>query len=367
MINKKRKIIFSSFCRPIIKKGRKNGSFGYKRLNHNVFKQLRLDFSWRKKLTTPTKKEIIERARELWFQDRLKREGSEALEINPEIEELEEEGFLMLAQHELMRETDQYEEYLAKELGKNVEDVREKPKDALSFPLQTIMKEGSIVVGGRGSGKSNLAKLIVRQALTSKIGVKVIDSSLAWKSFPLPKIKVRKGRIVCKPNAIYDLSRLSVVEMREFVTMMITEDTMRAIDLTDLGVSVPLLYVLEEVQNLVFPNTLRMLKYQELSRFATQGRNFNLSYLGITQRLSSVDVNLVEISGVKFWFKLEGENNLRKARAWLDKYHVWRLRELEVGHCYQQIGSSIDFIKIPLFEAERFLKPMQFHVGESRK
>ena len=307
----------------------------------------------KERLTTATKEQILERARELWFEDRLRREGSEALEINPEVEELREEGFLLVAQQELMRNTDQYKEHLAKELGKNVEDVREKPKDVLNFPIETIMKEGSIIVGGRGCGKSNLAKLIVQQALTSKIGVKVIDSSLAWKNYPLPKIKVRKGKVLCKTNAIYDLSRLSVVEMREFVTAMITEDTMRAIDLTDLGVSVPLLYVLEEVQNLVFPNTLRMLKYQELSRFCTQGRNFNLSYIGITQRLSSVDVNLVEISGCKFWFKLEGENNLRKARAWLPKYNVWRLRELEVGHCYQQIGSDIELLKIPLFEAKR--------------
>ncbi|MDH5783676.1 MAG: hypothetical protein OEZ35_08480, partial [Candidatus Bathyarchaeota archaeon] len=295
------------------------------------------------------------------------REGSEALDINPEEEELREEGFLMLAQHELMRDTDQYEEYLAKELGKNVEDVREKPKDIISFPIKAIMKEGSIIVGGRGSGKSNLAKLIVKEALACRIQVKVLDSSLAWKSFPLPKIKVRKGRVECKPNAIYDLSRLSVVEMREFVSAMITEDTMRAIELTDLGVKAPLLYVLEEVQNLIFPNTLRMLKYQEISRFATQGRNFNLSYVGITQRLSAVDVNLVEISGCKFWFKLEGENNLRKARAWLDKYHVWRLRELKLGEAYQQIGSNIDFIKVPKFEAKRFLKPMQIHVGASKK
>ena len=302
---------------------------------------------------TPTKEQILERAKELWFQDRLRREGSEALEINPEEEELREEGFIMLAQHELMRDSDSYKEYLAKELGKNVEDVREKPKTTIKFPIETIMKEGSIIVGGRGCGKSNLAKLIVKEALACRIGVKVIDSSLAWKDYPLPKIKVKKGKVLCKHNAIYDLSRLSVVEMREFVTMMITEDTKRAIELTDLGVSAPLLYVLEEVQNLVFPNTLRMLKYQELSRFCTQGRNFNLSYLGITQRLSSVDVNLVEISGVKFWFKLEGENNLRKARAWLPKYNVWRLRELQLGHCYQQIGSDIDFIKVPLFEAKR--------------
>jgi hypothetical protein len=247
-------------------------------------------------------------------------------------------------------------EKLAGSLGYRLtKEKSEYSEDFDVFPIERIMKEGCIIVGGRGCGKSNLAKLLVQQALTCKIQVKVIDSSLAWKNYPLPKIKVRKGRIVCKPNAIYDLSRLSVIEMREFVTAMISEDTMRAIELTDLGVNAPLLYVLEEVQNLVFPNTLRMLKYQELSRFATQGRNFGLAYVGLTQRLSSIDVNLAEISGVKFWFKLEGENNLRKARAWLNKYTVWNLRNLEIGQAYLQIGAKIKLLRLPLFNTEKVL------------
>lgn len=138
--------------------------------------------------------------------------------------------------------------------------------------------------------------------------------------------------------------------MREFVKLMMSEDTKRAIEATELGLCFLLLYVLEEVQNLIFPNTLRSLKFQDVSRFATQGRNFNLSYIGITQRLGSVDASLVEISSVNFWFKLKGENNLRKARSWLDKYHVWRLRDLEIGTCYQQSGSNVKLVKVPLFE-----------------
>jgi hypothetical protein len=112
---------------------------------------------------------------------------------------------------------------------------------------------------------------------------------------------------------------------------------------TYLGLSFPLLYVLEECQNLALPNTLRTLKYKTISRFCTQGRNFGLSYIGLCQRLSSVDTSLVEISGVKYWFRQSGENDLRKARSWLDKDHVWRLKDLEVGVCFQQIGSDIEF------------------------
>jgi hypothetical protein len=66
--------------------------------------------------------------------------------------------------------------------------------------------------------------------------VKVLDASLVWKEFPLPRIRVApKVSIVCKPNAVYDLSRLSVLEMREFVQAMISKDLQQAIYLTDMG------------------------------------------------------------------------------------------------------------------------------------
>jgi hypothetical protein len=42
-----------------------------------------------------------------------------------------------------------------------------------------------------------------------------------------------------------------------------------------------------------------------------------LAYIALTQRLVSVDSNLVEISGLKYFGKLEGDNNRRKGKAWL--------------------------------------------------
>ncbi len=95
---------------------------------------------------------------------------------------------------------------------------------------------------------------------------------------------------------------------------------------------------------------------QEISRFISQGRNFGLSYVGVTQRLSATDTSLVEISGLKkYWFRQSGENDLRKARNWIDKEHVWKLRDLEVGSCYLQHGSEIELIKVLLFEREKVI------------
>ena len=58
---------------------------------------------WRvRKITTPRKNEIIEKATELWRQDRI-RANDPSFDIIPELCELEEEGYISAAQSELMR------------------------------------------------------------------------------------------------------------------------------------------------------------------------------------------------------------------------------------------------------------------------
>jgi len=299
-------------------------------------------------MATPNKSEIEEKARELWHSDRF-RGGDPSFEVSPELDELREEGYLSLAQSYLMRdraksEIEEYEGY---------NDLA----DLDDYPIKEIMREGGFVIGGRGSGKTNLLKLLAYEALRIGVKVKVVDSALNWRDFPLPTIKVRrKSTIVVKLNRVYDVSRLAVLEIRNFVSEMMKRDFEEAVALKDAKLEpIPLLYILEEIQNVIPSNTLRTLKFLEVSRFVTQGRNFGLSYLASVQRLSTTDTTLVEISGVKFWLKLEGENNLRKARSWLPKFVVWRLRDLEVGSAYLQIGSKVKLLRLPLFETKKVI------------
>lgn len=108
---------------------------------------------------------------------------------------------------------------------------------------------------------------------------------------------------------------------------------------------------------------MRSYTFQEISRFVTQGRNFGLSYIALTQRLVSVDSNLVEISGLKYFGKLEGNNNRRKAKAWLPKENLDKARDLKTGEFFRQYGSKITSGKVPLFQSPT--RPQLF--GESHK
>lgn len=281
---------------------------------------------------------------------------------NPEDYELRESGYWNLSRDSLMRSEDsEYKIHIEKEardlgLLKHRKELFETEYDGdlEDFPVKAILREGCFLTGNRGCGKSNALMVLVERMLRRKIEVKVFDGCLAWKYYPLPHIRVTSvEQAFQKWNVVYDLSRLSVLEAREVVTKMMTRDMQAAIALTDAGMKPKCVYILEEAQNLIPTNSLRAQKYMEISRFITQGRNFGLSYVCSTQRLSTVDINLIEISGVRYWFKLEGARNLSKARWWLDKYVVWRLRDLEVGQCYVQVGSKAKLLKVPMFQREQ--------------
>lgn len=146
---------------------------------------------------------------------------------------------------------------------------------------------------------------------------------------------------------------------------MMQNDFQEAVILDEQGVQVKACYVLEECQNLIPNSALRSYSFQEISRFVTQGRNFGLSYIALTQRLASVDSNLVEISGLKYFGKTEGDNNRRKAKAWLSKQYLDKARDLETGEFLHQYGSKISFEKVPLFQS--LSKPQPYIKPKPRK
>lgn len=219
----------------------------------------------------------------------------------------------------------------------------------------TILREGAFVSGGRGSGKSNLAYWLAERLITNGVAVKVIDSSLAFKqnsSVPFyQKIKYKYQSVGDLTNCIYDFSRLSCSTMRAFVGCLLEDALNVAIEATDNGQQKPQVWIFDECQNLIPSGALRSTKdtEQSISRFITQGRNFSCGYIALSQRLASCDVNLVEISGLKYFGKCEGENNLRKIKAWLPKDTVKRLRDLSVGQFYRQHGSVVELVTTKKF------------------
>jgi len=244
--------------------------------------------------------------------------------------------------------------------------------------VETILDECCFISGGRKSGKTNLGIILVDQLLKNGVQVKIIDSSRQWlKRASVPQyVTVTNGgtsnygsfTIWDLPNVwncIYDCSRLTTAQLRDFVSGMMQNDFQEAVILDEKGIKVRACYVLEECQNLIPNSALRSYSFQEISRFVTQGRNFGLSYIALTQRLASVDSNLVEISGLKFFGKTEGDNNRRKVKAWLSKDYLNRAKDVKTGEFFQQYGSKITLKKVPLFQTRK--KPELYVKSEKPK
>jgi hypothetical protein len=140
-------------------------------------------------MVTPTKDEIVEEATRLYMEKNWKVSSN-----TPELCELKEGGFYNQARNDLMRseghEALSYLEELAAEAGYDLvknKKATEYANDLETYPTMDIMKEGGFCVAGRGSGKSNLMKLLAIEALRSKIEMKVIDGTY------LEKLSATKG------------------------------------------------------------------------------------------------------------------------------------------------------------------------------
>ena len=300
-------------------------------------------------MTTPKQSEIEKRARELWFQDRLRREGSQALTINPEVEELREEGFLMLAQHELMRDTDQYEEYLAKEIGQNIEDLREKPK-RFDFDLNEALLSGCFIAGGKQCGKTNLAKNLADLFMKHGHIVKAFDLSQQWLDSSIPySIEVNQPylEIPLYRSVVFDLSRLYASQIKTFITQILAKEF-------SLQVAMPkherkwVVYFFEECQVLIPSGKLRSKESQEVLRLLTSGANYNLSYVAITQRPSTVDTTVMELTFQKYFARLDGENDKRKIKTYIESY-ADMLDSLKLGEFIYDKGNETKKVATELF------------------
>ena len=118
---------------------------------------------------TPTKEQIEARARELWRSEQVSNGCIEALEINPELDELKESGYYWLAQNELMRNTDNYRLFLEQETNETQQKYIQ-----LKTLIEEIIKYGDLLaIANKGYGKThalmNLARTFMQTPNTKVI------------------------------------------------------------------------------------------------------------------------------------------------------------------------------------------------------
>lgn len=253
----------------------------------------------------------------------------------------------------------------------------------IPFDISLALKRGVFVSGGKGSGKTNLMKIIVDYLMTQtvpsnrivtkgdsrKVVVKVIDPSQAWYGSSLPYYQVvtyekfvnREIDIPLHVSMLYDTSRLIPADQKLFIGNLLgaTFDY-----IVDNPIPIWIYFILEESQ-MIFPSgSLRALWAQEGLRALTVGRNYDETIGSLTQFPATVSTNLIKAVGLSYFGVAWEENDIRK----LQRFVKWRrprcdavFPKLDVGEfIFLHIGKGAKAFRIKTPEFKPKTKPKEW-------
>lgn len=309
---------------------------------------------------TPTKEQILERARQLWLNDQIRNGCTQLAELNPEVEELREGGYLIAAQQELMRSTDAYAEYLEKEYaeakGKAKVEFESLKLQPFTVDIAESLRSGIFVSGTSQCGKTTLGFHIAKRLMENGIVVWVIDPSQAWHKFqgfkrivhvyPLrQKQKVQWG----DEATLFDVSRLNPSEQQRFIEAFSANVMYVAINR---NLRPNIVVVFEEAHTAFYNGAMRAKRSRETVRLLTQGGNFNIRFIAITQFPAMCDKLLVKLAQQRYLGKTSEPNDLGYLAGIIGK-HIKELPHLERGRFVYSYSGKVSMIQVRPYEKKQ--------------
>lgn len=290
-------------------------------------------------MTTPNRSMIYAKALELWRNDRLR--NGQPFETTPEDYELREEGYFITAQQILMfgdnqpkAYTDQFsnlEKQSEQQSEQPLEQPLETPFEVKPFTVDTkeLMATGVFCTGTRQSGKSNTAKHIVRQLINEGKVVFIIDPTQVWQK----DFSELSHLIISEPHGqteitwdlkstVFDTSQLTPKSQQRF-TELFCAAVFNHATVTPKPLRPQIVCVYEEAHTAMENNKLNGNTYQNTKRFLTQGANFGLSFIAITQFPALVDKLPLKSAQQRYFGKTSEPNDLKYLKAYLGKHVTW--------------------------------------------
>lgn len=244
--------------------------------------------------------------------------------------------------------------------------------------LREIVKTGLCVLGGRGVGKSNLVKVLIREIikLYPAIQPKIFDTCCNWK-WEFEKILyqyITNGtRYVYsgKNPILFDMDFISADKAMDFVGKVTLNDYIQQRKKKEkLGGynDRKILMVIEEAQNILGSYSLRRKKGKVWMKLISEGRNFGLGFILIGQRASNISTSALERMQGLFLGKMVSDNDLAKVRriCGRDSEMAEKVKNLDdVGDFIYWNGSSGYRFNCPKYETDT--QPILWKITEEEK
>lgn len=304
-------------------------------------------------MATPKKEQIIERAKELFFDEQFRKGNRSA--ISPTFDELRESGFIVQAQSELMRGSG-YEYALEIEASKKSYLERVYKPNMGKFPIdfEECERSNILISGTNQQGKSLCAMGLSNELMSNGWQIYVFDNVGHWqtkssirKAFTI-KEKTAKFTLKVGESVIFDISLLKPSQQRKFVEQILEQTWLFRV------LTKPktwLMIVFEEFQ--LYARNIRGNVSENILRMMSVGANYRVRCLGITPDLSLVDCSFIRLTTQRYHFRLGNEPNAkRRFRAYYGLDWCKVTQNLDVGYCTHVLGDKLQVWKVPLFEKE---------------
>jgi len=305
---------------------------------------------------TPKHEQIVQKAIEMWRQDRI-RANDPSFDIDPELCELREGGYLSAARSELMR-SEGYDWKIHLEQQEAIHDTVQnmiRDKHAVPLDFEECKRSNILISGTNQQGKSLAAMGISDLLMRRQWQVLVFDNCGHWreKSSILNSFVVRqkkdKIRMKVGESMIFDISLLKPKDQRKFVEQILEQIWMFRVLQKP---SQWLMLVFEEFQ--LYARFVRGNDAQNILRIMSVGANHKIRCLGITPDLALIDTAFIRLAQQRYHFRLGNEPNAkRRFRAYYGLDWCRVAQDLDVGFTLYVNKDKLEVWKIPLFQREK--------------
>jgi hypothetical protein len=289
----------------------------------------------------PKQNEVIELAKRQWHSDRAKM-NDPAFDINPELGELSEGGYLASAKSSLMHNLEtQHSEWLS--TSKDAET------SAFKVDIQQLFESNALILGSRHTGKSDLAMMISDKANAIVI---VFDPSLDWiaRSSIKQYVKVEPYAVLDVPSesVIYDVSLCSPQDQQKIVENFaknLFEHQAQAENRRQY------LVIFEESHTYFYQGCMRARNMRNTVRLLSVGRNVDIAVILVSQFASMLDKFAIKHSTSQAWFGFTREPNDIKYLKQILGSEVEKLSKLNDGEFLYLTRNGISKIQIQPYES----------------
>ncbi|MCW4003644.1 MAG: hypothetical protein NWE95_07015 [Candidatus Bathyarchaeota archaeon] len=310
----------------------------------------------------PTRTEIVARAKELYHMREAKA-GNPAFDIEPELCELKEEGYLSAARSELMHSPakdyeDQWKQYAETE---NFVDF--------SFDYEDALKSGIYCSGTTGTGKSDIAMYVAQELIKNGVIVIVFDSTQDWQMrssiAQVQTLKVSYVESIPQVSTVFDISMLSVLQRQQLIERF-CGDIYRYQAAKKPSERAQYFLVFEEAHNYFKEGFMRAKRFSDSAMLLSEGRNYNVRFMCITQFAGLIDKTVMRYMRQRYFGFTDEPNDaeyISRFFAKEDRVSVKEtLRNLNSGEFVYVHGAETQKVAIEPYESyvsKTYIKPSE--------